>query len=397
MPMMRFVTGGESHGPRLTAILEGIPAGLPLTVDDINRELQRRQGRFGRGERMQSIERDQVMILGGVRWGETLGSPIVLSIENKDWAHSQKFMGVDAAGVDEQLRLLRPRPGHADLAGVLKYDRRDTRDILERASARETAARVAVGAVCKRLLAECAIQVYSYVEEIGPVRAQPPSLEALIRGYAAIDESPVRCPDREAEPKMMAVIQKAKAEGNTVGGVFVVVVTGCPAGLGSHVQWDVKLDGHLAQAVMSIHAVKGVEIGGGFAMARKRGSAVHDEIFYRAHQPRPAAAGGFYRKTNNAGGIEGGISNGEPLVIRAALKPLASLRKPLQSVHLVTKEPYRAEIIRSDVCPVAVAGTIGEAMAAFVVARAFRDKFGGDSLRELRDNYTRYLDYLTHW
>ncbi|MBI3291513.1 MAG: chorismate synthase, partial [Elusimicrobia bacterium] len=229
-------------------------------------------------------------------------------------------------------------------------------------------------------------------------------VEELIQGYAAIDDSPVRCPDRDAEPKMMAFIQKAKEEGDTVGGVFVVVITGCPVGLGSHTQWDLKLDGQLAQAVMSINAVKGVEVGGGFPMARKLGSTVHDEIFYRAphpnpraHQPRPATAGGFYRKTNNAGGIEGGISNGEPLVIRAALKPLASLRKPLQSVHLVTKEPYRAEIIRSDVCPVAVAGTIGEAMAAFVVARAFRDKFGGDSLRELRENYTQYLEYLKNW
>lgn len=388
--MIRFVTGGESHGPRLTAVLEGIPAGLPLTEEDINRELKRRQGSFGRGERMQTIEKDRVSIIGGVRWGETLGSPIVLSIENKDWAHSKKFMGIEASDVDERLRLLRPRPGHADLAGVLKYDRRDTRDILERASARETAARVAVGAVCKRLLAACSIQVYSYVEEIGTVRAKPPALDTLIRGYAAIDASPVRCPDPEAEPKMMAVIQRAKDDGDTVGGVFVVVVTGCPPGLGTHTQWDLRLDGRLAQAVMSVQAVKGVEIGGGFTMARKFGSAVHDEIFYKAGR-------GFYRKTNNAGGLEGGMTNGEPVIVRGALKPLSSLRKPLQSIHLVTKEPYRAEIVRSDICPVAVGGTIGEAMVASVLAQALLEKLGGDSLRELKASYTRYLDYLKNW
>lgn len=384
--MIRYATAGESHGPSLTAILEGIPAGVPLTESYVNHELGRRQYSFGRGERLQYIEKDQAKFLSGVRWGETLGSPITFQIENKDWENWEKIMSVSAEDQQDKFRLTRPRPGHADLVGVLKFDRKDTRDILERASARETAARTAVGAVCRRLLEEVGIKIYSWVEEIGGVTAKTDGFEAE-EAFALAEKSPVRCPDKKAEEKMMDAIKDAKANGDTLGGVYTVVATGCPVGLGNHTQWDLKLDGRLAQAILSIQAHKGVELGRGFDMARRKGSDLHDEIFYKEGR-------GFYRESNNAGGIEGGMTNGEPLVLRAAVKPLASLRKPLRSVNILTKAEMTAEIVRSDVCPVASAAVIGEAVTAITIAHALNEKFGSDSLREMQDHLTRYRAHL---
>jgi chorismate synthase len=384
--VIRYMTAGESHGRCLTALLEGLPAGLKVTEDFINHELTRRQYSFGRGERLQYIEKDRAKILSGVRWGETLGSPITLQVDNKDWENWEKIMSVSEADKAEKFRLVRPRPGHADLAGVLKFDRKDTRDILERASARETAARTAVGAVCRRFLEELGVRVYSWVTEIGGVEAKLKNL-SVEESFSLAEKSPVRCPDKAAEEKMMDAIKDAKTAGDTLGGVYTVVVTGCPVGLGDHTQWDRKLDGRLAQAILSIQAHKGVELGRGFEMARVKGSDVHDEIFHRPGR-------GFYRKANNAGGIEGGMTNGEPVVIRAAVKPLASLRRPLKSVNILTKAEMSAEIVRSDVCPVASAAIIGEAVAAIAVADAAREKFGGDSMREVLDNFNRYAEHL---
>lgn len=384
--MIRYLTAGESHGPCLTAVLEGVPAGLKITEDYLNQELHRRQYSFGRGERLQYIEKDTVKILSGVRWGETLGSPIAFRIENRDWENWEKIMSVDAADKAEKFRLTRPRPGHADLVGVLKYDRQDTRDILERASARETAARTAVGSVCKRLLEELGIKIYSWVVEIGGIVAKTDGL-SIEESFALAEKSQVRCPDKAAEEKMVEAIKEAKTNGDTLGGVYTVVVTGCPVGLGSHTHWDRKLDGKLAQAILSIQAHKGVEIGHGFGLARAKGSDVHDELFYQAGR-------GFYRKSNNAGGIEGGMTNGEPIVVRAAVKPLASLRRPLKSVNIQTKEEMTAEIVRSDVCPVASAAVVGETVVAIALAEAVSEKFGSDSIREMRDNRDRYTAHL---
>lgn len=383
---IRYLTAGESHGRSLTAILEGIPAGLPITEDEVNADLVRRQHTFGRGERQQYIEKDAVQFLSGVRHGETIGDPLTLVVQNKDWENWEKIMSVKAEDKDEKFALLRPRPGHADLAGAIKFNRYDTRDILERASARETAVRTAVGGICRKLLSQFGVTIHSWVTEVGSVKAKMPK-EPIEKIAARAKESPVLCPDPEAGGRMMDLINAAKKVGDTVGGIYEVVVTGLPVGIGTHTQWDLKLDGRLAQAIMSIQAHKGVEIGGGFALARKNGSEVHDEIFYDDDR-------GFYREKNNAGGIEGGMTNGEPLVVRAALKPLASLRKPLNSVNIKTKEPMKAEIVRSDVAPVAAAAVIGEAVVAIAVAQAFVEKFGGDSLREMKDNHARYMAHV---
>ncbi len=383
---IRYLTAGESHGRFLTAILEGLPAGIPITEEEVNVELTRRQHTFGRGERQQYIEKDAVQFISGIRFGETLGSPITLTVQNKDWENWQKIMSLQAVDRDEKFALVRPRPGHADLAGVLKFNRKDTRDILERASARETAVRTAVGSICRKFLSLFDIHIYSWVVEIGGVKAklpkvQPSELNQLAR------ESPVQCPDKEGTKKMMEAIQQAKKQGDTLGGIYEVMAIGCPVGLGSYIQWDLKLDALIAQSIMSIQAHKGVEIGRGFELGSCKGSEAHDELFYSDQKS-------FYRKTNNAGGIEGGMTNGEPILIRAVIKPLASLRKPLHSVNIKTKEEMRAEIVRSDVAPVASAAIIAEAVTAITLAQAFVNKFGGDSLDEIRRNYNGYLDQL---
>jgi len=382
----RFTTAGESHGRGLVGVLEGIPAGLPLSAERVNAELKRRMGGYGRGARMK-IEADQIEWLSGVRAGETLGSPIAMLVWNRDWEHWRDVMApeADAAGGGSERRrqVTRPRPGHADLAGSLKYDRQDARDILERASARETVARVACGAVCKVLLEQFGVEIGSHVVELGGVRAGVGAQHAAplpARLNQASDASPVRCLDPEAEKEMIARIDAAKAAGDTLGGVVEVIALGLPVGLGSHVSWDAKLDGRLAQALMSIPAVKGVELGLGFEAARRKGSEVHDEILP-----------GLARATNRAGGTEGGMTTGEPLVARVAMKPISTLMAPLRTVDLRTGTPAQAQSERSDVTAVPAMGVIAEAMLALVLAQALLEKFGGDALSETRRNVEGYL------
>lgn len=387
--MLRFTTAGESHGPALVALLEGMVAGLPLDAEDINRELARRQQGHGRGRRMQ-IERDEVEILAGVRAGETLGSPIALLVRNRDWANWQDVMDparrTDEAGARRRA-VTRVRPGHADLAGVLKYDRTDARDILERASARETTARVAAGAICRRFLAEFGVRIGSHVVHLGGIDAARPDPMPDDLNTAA-DASPVRMLDPDASTRAVTHIDEIKRAGNTLGGICEVVVTGLPVGLGSHVSWDRKLDGRLAAALMSIPAVKGVEIGLGFETARRTGAEVHDEI---DAAPGRGRAGNVQRRTNRAGGTEGGMTTGEPLVVRVAMKPISTLMRPLGTVDLATGQAAAAAAERSDVTAVPAMGVIAEAMAAFVVAQAWLEKFGGDSLEETRHNFEGYL------
>jgi chorismate synthase len=380
----RFTTAGESHGRGLVAVLEGIPAGLPVSAERINTELRRRMGGYGRGARMK-IEADQIEWLAGVRAGETLGSPIAMLVWNRDWEHWQDVMAAeaDAPAAPRRRQVTRPRPGHADLAGVLKYDRQDARDILERASARETVARVACGAVCRLLLERFGIEIGSHVVELGGVSVGSGAQHAapLPRPLnAAADASPVRCLDPAAEREMIARIDAAKAAGDTLGGVAEVVALGVPVGLGSHVSWDRKLDGRIAQAVMSIPAVKAVELGLGFEAARRKGSDVHDEILP-----------GLARATNRAGGTEGGMTTGEPLVVRVAMKPISTLMSPLRTVDLTTGGPAQAQSERSDVTAVPAMGVIAEAMVALVLTQAMLEKFGGDSLAELERNFAGYV------
>jgi chorismate synthase len=382
MKRILFRTAGESHGRGLTALLEGIPAGLELIMErDVDPELRRRQGGYGRGRRMQ-IESDSVELLSGVRLGETLGSPISMVIWNRDWENWTTAMSAlppEPGGNPKALRsLYLPRPGHADLVGLFKYDRRDTRDVLERASARETAARVACGAVCKRFLAEFGIRVGSHVVSIGEVEAELP--EVLPDDLnAAVDASPLRTLDARAEARMIESIDAAKEAGDTLGGIFEVVATGVPVGLGSYVSYDAKLDGRLAGAMMSIQAVKGVEVGMGFEGARRPGSAVHDAIVPDEGRAR---GGGIGRGTNRAGGLEGGVTTGAPLVVRGAMKPISTLRKRLPSVDMRDGSVADAAVERSDVCAVPAAAVVGEAMMALVLADAFLEKFGGDGYRE---------------
>jgi chorismate synthase len=381
MSGLRWLTAGESHGPELVAILEGLPAGLRLTAEMIDEDLARRQRGYGRGGRMK-IETDRVSIVGGVRGGETLGSPVALRILNADHANWRDRM---PAGPFEKAPdpVTRPRPGHADLAGGLKYDRHDLRDVLERASARETAARVAVGAACKALLAELGVTVFSHVVGIGPVAADVAALaHEDLRRLARASE--MGCADAAAEARMRDAILEAAHAGDTLGGTFEVIGTGVMPGLGSHVHWDRKLDGRLAQALMSIQAIKAVEIGAGAAAGRSRGSEVHDPIHYDASDRS------FLRPSNGAGGLEGGITNGMPVVCRAAMKPIATLKRALPSVDIVTKEPFEAAHERSDVCAVPAAAVVGEAMVAFVLAHAIAEKFGADSMTELRRNVEGY-------
>jgi len=394
MRAISFRTAGESHGRGLVALMEGMPAGLPLSMErDVDPDLSRRQGGYGRGRRMQ-IESDRAEVLSGVRLGETLGSPISMVIWNRDWENWTTAMSPLAPEADVSPKALRPhylpRPGHADLVGVLKYDRRDTRDVLERASARETAARVACGAVAKRLLAEFGVRVESHVLSIGDVHAELPE-ELPTDLNEAVDSDPVRCLDAAASERIRHAIDRAKADGDTLGGVFEVVVRGLPAGLGSYVSWDTRLDGRLAGALMSIQAVKGVEIGLGFEGARRPGSAVHDAIVPAPDKPR---TGGLGRSSNRAGGLEGGVTTGEPLRLLGAMKPISTLRKRLPSVDLRDGSVGDAAVERSDVCAVPAAGVVGEAMVALVVADAFLEKFGSDSLSEVRRNFDGYLAYL---
>lgn len=386
---LRLTTAGETHGPAVVALLEGIPAGLALEPDDIARELARRQGGHGRGGRMK-IEKDVGEIFGGVRLGETLGSPVAVRIPNRDFRNWSAAMAIEAPEVDEDELLRRvylPRPGHADLAGMLKYGRQDARDILERASARETAARVAAGAVAKRLLDEFGVRVESHVVSIGPVEV-PPGLPLPEDLLSVADASPVRCIDADATAAMIDAIDAARRAGDSLGGVFEVVARGVPVGLGSHVTWETRLGGRIGGAMMSIHAMKGVEIGMGFEAARRRGSDVHDEI---ERDPARRESGGYRRRRNNAGGLEGGMTTGGDIVARVAMKPLSSLRRPLDSVDTRTGEPAKAVRERSDVCAVPAAGIVGEAMMALVLADAWIEKFGGDSLAEMRSNVESYL------
>ena len=382
MTELRFLTAGESHGKGLTVIVEGLPAGLPLTEQHMEGDLRRRQGGFGRSQRQQ-IEHDRAEITAGVRHGLTLGSPLALFIRNRDWENWSEVMQAEPFSGDVE-RVTRLRPGHADIAGAMKYGFDDARNVLERASARETAARVAVGAVCRRLLEEFAVAVHSHTVSIGDVSASVDSEP----DWVAVEESPVRCDDPEASERMVSAIDAAREAGDTLGGAFEMWATGLPIGLGSHVMWDRKLDGLLAQAVMSIHAVKGVEIGGGFALTSTPGSQAHDVIL-----PQEEWQGGrpWRRATNRAGGLEGGITNGEPVIVRGALKPISTLAKPLPSVDLLTAEEVQAHHERSDVCVVPAAGVVGEAMVAIVLARALLEKFGGDSLAETKRNYDAYV------
>ena len=387
--MLRFFTAGESHGQALLAWVSGLPAGLPVDFDFINRELHRRQLGYGRGGR-QKIEKDRVEALAGVRHGQTIGAPIALRIENRDWPNWEKALPVeDVAGAEEAQRpLTAPRPGHADLAGALKFNLHDARYVLERASARETAARVAAGAFAKLLLREFGSEVASHVIAVGKVRLERAAAWEEIQAVCANLESPLRCIDAATEGRMKAEVDQVLRAGDSVGGIFEVVAHDVTPGLGSHTQWDEKLDGRLARAVMSIQAVKAVEIGGGVANATSYGSEVQDEIRYDASRKR------FVRPTNRAGGLEGGITNGEDVVVRGYLKPISTLRRPLETADLATKQPVKAAYERSDVCVVPAAGVAGEAMVAVVLAEAFLQKFGGDSLVETRRNFEGYQRQL---
>jgi chorismate synthase len=387
--VLRFLTAGESHGPCLTAIVEGCPAGFAIDIDAINHDMRRRMLGYGRGGRMK-IEQDTAEIRSGVRFGETLGSPVTLMIENRDWKNWQKRMSALPEDRDPSVAVTRPRPGHADLAGALKYNHADVRNVLERASARETAARVAVGAIAKALLRPFGIVVRGWVAEIGGIAANHAGMdpEAI---FTAAEVSEVRMADAEAERKTIATIDECKSRGDTLGGVVEVVATGLPPGLGSHAHWDRKLDGRLGHALMSLQAVKGVEIGLGFETARRPGSAVHDEIYFDERTRS------FTRRTNNAGGTEGGMTSGAPLVARVAFKPLSTLMRPLHSVDMRTKEEAEGAIERSDVCAIPAAAVIAEAVVAFVVADVFLEKFGGDSLVEIQRNYAGYLEQIKNF
>lgn len=386
--MFRFTTAGESHGRALVAIVEGLPAGMPIDVGGIDHELARRQLGYGRGGRMK-IEQDQVEILSGVRHGLTLGSPIALVIENKDWANWTEVMAAGAVDIapEKSRRLKRPRPGHADLAGGQKYQARDLRNVLERASARETAARVACGALAKQLLVLFGVEIRSHVIQLGGIPDKP--LELSWDEVAAIpDDAPLRCADVQLQQQMIELIDAKREAGDTLGGVFEVVARGVIPGLGSHTAWDLKLDGRLAQAFMSIPAVKAVSIGAGSEASALPGSEVHDEIAYNNETKE------FIRETNRAGGLEGGITNGEQIRIRGHLKPLSTLRRPLRSVDIDTKQEESAAFERSDITAVPAAGVIGEAMMALELAAAMREKFGGDSLGEMKRNFEGYREQL---
>ncbi len=384
---MRYLTAGESHGPQLTAIIEGLPAGMPLTAEDINIELSRRQKGYGRGRRMQ-IEKDQVQIKGGVRHGLTLGSPVALVVENKDWKHWTNIMGIEAPEQPEETKrkVTRPRPGHADLNGGIKYGHRDMRNVLERSSARETTVRVAAGAVAKKLLKLLGVEIASHVVEIGGVKAKNLRYKSIKELQEVTEQSPVRCFDSEAEKEMMKAIDQAKEKGDSIGGIVEVVAEGMPAGVGSYVHYDRKLDAKIAAAIVSINAFKGVEFGIGFEAAGKFGSEVHDEIIWDEER-------GFSRKTNRLGGFEGGMTTGMPIVVRGVMKPIPTLYKPLQSVDIDTKEPFSASIERSDSCAVPAASVVAEAVVAWELAAAIVDQFYSDRMDALIRNVDEQRKY----
>ena len=383
--MLRYLNGGESHGKYLLAVLEGVPSGLPLTAEMIDHDLARRQKGYGRGGRMR-VEQDRVEFACGVRKGKTIGNPLGLLISNKDWENWKEVMAAEPGPTPPEKVVTRPRPGHADLVGAIKYGHHDVRNVLEKASARETAIRVAIGGVAKALLSHFGIDVISYTVEIGGIVADCGSdpLEA----YKRAESSEVRSPDPNAGAKMVEQIRTAKHRGDTLGGVFEVVVINPPIGLGTYAQWDRRLSARLAMAAMSIQAMKGVEIGMGFEAARRFGSEVHDEIYYDRTEKE------FVRKTNNAGGLEGGITNGQPIVIRVAMKPISTLYSPKKSVDIISKEPFEATVERSDICTVPAAGVVGEAVIAYEMANALVEKFGGDSLEEMKRNFNAYQTYV---
>ena len=389
---MRFLTAGESHGPQLTAIIEGVPSGFPVSISEINESLAKRQGGYGRGRRMQ-IEKDQVEILSGIRFGKTTGAPITLAIKNKDYVHWQKIMAVDNKDIDQSRRVSRPRPGHADLNGGLKYQLKDLRDILERSSARETAIRVAVGSIAKQFINYFGIQFMSHVINIGGIKSE--SFEQLSDGdindfLKQIESSEVRCINIHNSELMKQRIDEAKNLGDTVGGIVEVIVFGLPVGLGSHVQWDRKLEGRIGQAILSIQAFKAVEIGAGLEVANQLGSEIHDEIFYDTEK-------GYFRVTNRAGGIEGGMTTSQPLIVRGAMKPIPTLYKPLKSVDIDTKTPFEASIERSDACAVPAASVVAEHVVAWEIANSFFEKFSGDSLIEVEQQVQNYLQLVRNY
>lgn len=381
MAELIFLTAGESHGPALTAIVQGIPAGLKLDLDEMNEDMARRQQGYGRGGRMK-IETDRVEILSGVRFGETLGSPITLRVVNRDWENWTEKMAAFGNSICDKVTAA--RPGHADLTGVRKYHRQDVRDILERASARETAMRVATGALCKQFLKACGIRIVSQVVNIGGISVDR---EEIDEKRLFVRDSELNCYDRVAEEQMKNRIRQAKEEGDTLGGIFEVIVKGAPLGLGSHIQWDKRLDARLAGAMMSIQAIKGVEIGAGFEYADLPGSLAHDEMFYNGEI--------VWRDTNNAGGLEGGMTNGEDVIIRAVMKPIPTLMKPLRTVDIDTKEEVLASKERSDVCAVSAASVVGEAMTAFVMAQAVVEKFGSDAMIDMLQAIDAYKERVT--
>jgi chorismate synthase len=386
---MRYLTAGESHGPQLTTIIEGLPAGMPISEMDINIELERRQKGHGRGRRMQ-IEKDQVQIVSGVRHGYTLGSPVALIVENKDWTHWTKIMGIDPLTdleAEEIKRVItRPRPGHADLNGALKYGHRDMRNVLERSSARETTVRVAAGAVAKKLLSLLGIQVASHVIEIGGIKARHLEYESIDQLREMTENSSVRCFDSEVEEQMKVAIDTAKENGDSIGGVVEVIVEGMPPGVGSYVHFDRKLDAKIAAAIVSINAFKGVEFGIGFEAARKPGSQVHDEIGWDENK-------GYFRKTNRLGGFEGGMSTGMPIIVRGVMKPIPTLYKPLLSVDIDTKEPFAASIERSDSCAVPAAAVVAENVVAWEVATALVEQFYSDRFETLKESIQSQREY----
>lgn len=381
--MLRYFTAGETHGKCLTAIVEGMPSGVKISVDEINKQLAKRQKGYGRGGRM-LIETDTVEILSGVRGGVTMGGPIAMKIENKDWANWEQIMGTEESNGEKSVTC--PRPGHADLTGGMKYNHRDLRNVLERASARETAARVAVGALCRQLIEQFGIEVLSHTASIGPVKdLSNPNEDGF---FEAVEKSEVRFGDEKSAEKAMRYIDDIKAAGESCGGVVEIIVNGVPAGLGSYVHYDRKLDANIAFSVMSVQAVKGVEFGMGFGCADVEGSKVHDEIFYNDK---------FNRHTNNAGGIEGGMSNGEPIVVRAAMKPIPTLYNPLSTVEISDKSVKKASVERSDTCAVPACGIVVEAVVAFEITKAFLEKFGGDCMADIQASYNAYMNRIAEY